>query len=462
MEPKSRSLTSAEQLAALSTLFPWIERFRQRPVRDYAATLYDAEPKVQCASRDHARQMIGTWLRQKARQKGFGDIDAECLRNEVLKHPVLQTGPHLHLAIDPDAFFTHLFSLMGLRAHGRRAYVSYNCSTVKLAQPGRRGPGWLKIQGEPINLFGISASKMTDVTLLARDRTYGFKLTTNERTPDLTHAVAGLKRMLPKSEFPSAALAIKCANDALWPSFFGSEINFLQLDDDDVSDLLVAHLDDPQSWVRSRFLNDPQLPAIMLKAIDRLASSPWSHWLRNTTHFFWGVNEHRLVPLTLEGRTLKSEQRQCESVPFNPDGLQRALLKRQIVPNLLLVFMLIAILPGIRILGGSRQSVYYPLMRYAFCSALVDHDEDDDLLRSVSHDKRASAWGHRVICDQTEPLALRLTGNIDRLLYHFGSLSLEEACGDLTDFRHDKLWSDLQAALVSGVATTKRSPWIFA
>jgi hypothetical protein len=40
-------------------------------------------------------------------------------------------------------------------------------------------------------------------------------------------------------------------------------------------------------------------------------------------------------------------------------------------------------------------------------------------------------------------------------------MSFDEACGSLSSFTEDPLWSDLSAALTTGAASTMRSPWAF-
>jgi len=53
---------------------------------------------------------------------------------------------------------------------------------------------------------------------------------------------------------------------------------------------------------------------------------------------------------------------------------------------LLLVFLVLSILPGVRALGGSHQPVYYPLMRYVICHALEASGLDADLQHALATD----------------------------------------------------------------------------
>lgn len=456
-------------LAVMFDLFPWLRAFRHQPVRDYAAAVYGDHFESLGASRSHARRMLSSWIESKALQSGLERSSAESMAKEIADYPVLQTGPHLHLLIEPDAFFTHLFSLMGLRARHSRSYVSYACSTVKFAERSRKGPGWLRLDDQSFNVFGLSRREMIPYSILARNRSYEFRMTPAEGSHDPSSVQNALSGILPSERFASAADAIKAGNRRLWTEYFDRDVDFLQLDDDDVADLVIMHLADPASWLCQRFLRNESLPTMMLKIIDRLASTPWRGWLKNSTHFFWGCEEGRIFPMTLTDGILRPSEpegnweREGETVAFTAEGLGAALDQRRIIPNLFVVFMVIAILPGVRVLGGSRHTVYYPLMRYAFCSALADRGLDDDLLRSLHHEKRASAWGHRVILDQVEPFHLLglADGDVADLLAHYGSMSFDEACGSLSSFIEDPLWSNLSASLAAGAASAMRTPWAF-
>ncbi|KAA0689451.1 hypothetical protein DTW90_31630 [Neorhizobium sp. P12A] len=456
-------------LAVIFDLFPWLRAYRHRPVRDYAAAIYDVGAEPASSSRSHARELLCRWIESKALQSGLGRNSAKKMATELEDHPVLQTGPHLHLLIEPDAFFTHLFSLMGLRGRESRSYISYACSTVKFAERSRKGPGWLRLGDQSFNVFGLSRREMIPYSVLARNRAYNFQLAPSDANAGLSHERDTLSRLLPDGQFPCAAEAIKAGNRRLWANYFDEGIDFLQLDDDDVADLVVAHLADPKSWLCDRFLRDKAFPTTTLKTIDLLASTPWRNWLKNSTHFFWGCDDGRIFPMTLIDGFLGPREsqgqweREGKAIAFTADGLIEALGRRRIIPNLFIVFMVIAILPGVRVLGGSRHTVYYPLMRHAFCSALSDGGRDDDLLRSLHHDRRPGAWGHRVISDQMEPFSILHSpeGNVSNLLSHYGSMSFDEACGSLSSFTEDPLWSDLSAALTTGAASTMRSPWAF-
>jgi hypothetical protein len=202
----------------------------------------------------------------------------------------------------------------------------------------------------------------------------------------------------------------------------------------------------------------------ILECIDRLAETAWQGWLKNSTHFFWGCNDGRLFPLWLDGAVLRSKGSEAMRVAFSPVSLIEALRNGQIVPNLLLMFFMTSILPGVRVLGGSRHTIYYPLMRYSICEALRKDGRDKALLAALSRDVRPGAWGHRVLSSACEPLSLLDVpgnGNIATLLENFGHLTIENASGSLSSFTQDPLWAGLAAAFASGTANVNDPQWAF-
>jgi hypothetical protein len=78
-----------------------------------------------------------------------------------------------------------------------------------------------------------------------------------------------------------------------------------------------------------------------------------------------------IIPLRLRKAILCDETERLEKIPFTHDHLAAALRRRQLVPNLLAMVLEISILPGVRVLGGCRQVVYYPLMRHVTATALA-------------------------------------------------------------------------------------------
>lgn len=447
-------IPKADVLALLFRLFPWSQRFEDAPVRDYAAALFDAVPqKARSESREHGMSVLQSWVGQTARRRGYDDALASMFEREILSFPVMQMGPHLHLLIEPDAFYTHLFSIMGLSALGRQTYLSYACSTVKFVERGRKGPGWLRLEGQAINTFGLSRSRMIPYSVLAANDQYAFRLVNVDNPGHEPETLARLRAILPSGQFSSAADAIKSGNDCLWRHAFDQKLSFMQVDDADVVHLLITHLSDENSWIRRRLFKDCSLACEIITAIEKLDDTPWRGWLRNTTHFFWGCCDGQLFPLWLQDGYLRSFGKHELTVDYSPSSIIDALVAGRIIPNLLLMFIATTMIPGVRSLGGSRHTIYYPLMRHAVCTALQKSGEEEDLLPDMVAERVPCAWGHRVVSDECEPLSLaESSGGVTALVQRFGGMTISGASGSLSGFTEDILWAELVEAFSSGRA----------
>lgn len=462
----THAISKNEVYDLLSSLYPSVATHRLRPLSDYARTAFASAPwQTTSAIRRNAMEHLCQAIARAAKTQGASTVEAEALSRTIYAMPVLQTGPHLHLLLEPDAFYTHVFSLLGLRGNHQTAYISYACSTVKFVERGRKGPGWLTIDGLGINVFGLSRSKMIPYSILARNRSYRFELSNADHSPSIESRIEALRESLPIHAFPSAAEAIKVANRCLWKERFPGDVGFLQFDDEDVADLVADHLDDGASWLAANLFHNPVLAQSIIGHIDRLQQTAWRDWLRNATHFFWGNDGGRLFPLRLEGMDFYAVDGKERWVPVSAVALSDALRQRRIIPNLFLMFLVTAMMPGLRVLGGSRHAIYYPLMRYVLCSALFEFEEGFEFLAAMCWDERPTIWGHRVLSEDAEPAARIETLNassIQKICDRYGAIETFEACGTLSSFCEDPLWKKFHAAFEAGLVGPRSAQWCFA
>lgn len=449
----SRELSSATsgQSAAedvrrtLSFLMPDLDRFWALPLKDYASAVYENGARGRCSVRDDAMMRFRAFVTRIALRAGANQHDAEHASRQIAASPVIQTGPHCHLLIEPDAFYTHLFSALGLTAHAQRWHICYSSSTVKFIEKSKKGPGWLSLGGEAVNVFGLSRSRMDPYSICGLNGPYRFTLTGQNGGGSANAAAARLKAILPDSDFPSAAEAIRAANQVLWRRSFPPSLRLLQFDDIDVADLVAEHFEDPTSWLSARLVGDHFAERI-LHTTERLNAGPWTGWIRQTTDFFWGLEDGRISPLRLRDGVLSGGSPSFREVRFDRENLAASLRQRKLVPNLLMTFLVMSILPGVRVLGGCRQTVYYPLMRYLVATTL-DVSSDRDLLDALSADGRPGMWGHRVLRpkDGSPFKEIEQNGSALEMAARYGAHSLKDAAGDLGSFTSDPIWAELSA-----------------
>jgi hypothetical protein len=440
---------------SLSQLMPQLGPYWDRSLRDYAAAVYQIEQfRSDNPARNHAMALLLNRIEAAARKSGFSDDDARNASLELVASPVLQTGPHCLLLFEPDAFYTHLFSLLGLMAQNRKWHISYFVSTSAFKERAKKGPGWLRLEGEPLNLFGLPRRRMDGGSIGCLNGPYRFTLSNSAGKSAPNAASARLLAELPPDAFASAADAIKAGNSALWRHRFPTSVKLLQLDDFDVADLVANHIEDSKSWMALYFIGDGEVPSSMLKAIDHLNAGPWAGWIRRTTDLFWRVEEDRIVPLRLEQGILRTNGSSSCEVKWSPASIALALRQREIIPNLLTAFLVLSILPGVRALGGYRQTVYLPLMRY-LASVGIERSGDVGLLKTLSEDRRPALWGHRALAPaEGDPFAeLAHAGNVPTLLAEYGEMTLMRASGELAGVTRDSVWGRLDQHIAEGLIT---------
>ncbi|RUT98632.1 hypothetical protein EOD23_26595 [Mesorhizobium sp. USDA-HM6] len=451
-------------LGSLAKLYPWLEPYYSRPLRDYAFRLFEAPassdaPEIRC----RALTKLLSAIKNAGSRNGLS-LDASAqICHELEQHRVLQTGPHLLLLLEPEAYYTHIFSLLGLLAHGRSTYVSYAVSTVSLVERSHKGPAWLSLEGMPVNVFGLSRSRMIGYSLLSGPGSYRFELVPGEASAE-SEALAQIRGLLPKTQFKRPAHAIKAANHNLWPKLFGGDFAFLQIDDEDIADLVAEHLSDEESWLRMRLLEDPKFAPNILAELDRLAAGPWGCWLARSTDFFWFYENGKRAPLRLMAGELVHPATGMKAARFKASDIIAGLADRRLIPNLLLMFLVVSILPGVRVLGGSHQPIYYPLMRHIICRALGAAGMDEDLRQALASDDAPGAWGHRVIECHDDPFVLFRNGGagaVSSLIARFGDIPFRDACGSLSGFATDPSWHDLHQRLLHRTIAPTDEEWAF-
>ncbi|MBB3138952.1 hypothetical protein FHS26_006732 [Rhizobium pisi] len=447
----------------LSFLMPDLARFWALPLKDYASAVYAEGRRGRCSVRDDAMIRFRTFVARIALRSGASQDDAENAGRQIAASPVIQTGPHCHLLIEPDAFYTHLFSALGLTAHAQRWHICYGSSTVKFIEKAKKGPGWLSLGGEVVNVFGLPRSRMDPYSVCGFNGPYRLTLTGQNAGGVANPAAARLKAILPDTDFPSAAEAIRAANQDLWRRSFPPSLRLLQFDDIDVADLVAEHFEDPTSWLSSRFSGDGLFAERILHTMERLNAGPWTGWIRQTTDFFWGLEDGRISPLRLQDGVLASVSPSFREVRFDPGSLAASLRQRNLVPNLLMTFLVMSILPGVRVLGGCRQTVYYPLMRYLIATAL-DGSSDRELLDALRADERPGMWGHRVLRpnDGSPFKEIEESGVAMEVADRYGAISLQDAAGDLASFTSDPIWAELSAHIRAEAIHPASAEWQWA
>lgn len=460
--PHNQFCSASDVRRTLSELMPHLAPYWERPLETYAAAAFDAGAfHSACAVRRHAMWLLCRSIERTARKCGYTVEEARSASFQLNLSPVLQAGPHCMLLVEPDAFYTHAFSLLGLKAQGHAWYISYHASTVSFAEKAKKGPGWLWLEGEPLNVFGLPRSRMDSTSILASNGPIRFALSNSLGEPAPNRSAADLLAALPSDEFASAADAIRRANQILWRRSLQFPVNLLQLDDFDIADLIADHLDEADSWLSVVLIGNGAIAESILTTMDRLNAGNWQGWVRRTTDFFWGIQKGRIVPLRLHSDVLRAKNSSDFEVEYRRESIAGALRRRELVPSLFTVFLVTSILTGVRVLGGCRQVIYYPLMRHL---AAVGFTQSGDraLLTALRHDQRPGLWGHRILQPAENPPAeLRTSGGVEERLSRYAEMPLVQSAGDLASFTKDPAWARLSQHLHSGNISYGSAEWMW-
>ena len=200
----------------------------------------------------------------------------------------------------------------------------------------------------------------------------------------------------------------------------------------------------------SRLLIEPARRQRLERALQEAASSPFGRFLPNATAYFWGIREERVRKLVLEnGHLIEPDRPHGLSIPFERPHLRQALLEGVLLPNAFLVFLVLAILPRVRVVGGLRQIGYVALFHSILLAALDENaPEERDLAAELQ--VRENAWGMRVIDEKIsvrEQLAGLPEGALfPDLLRQYRLRTLAETTDDLKLVRENARWRKIGQA----------------
>ena len=443
-----------EVLAVLARLCPEVARdisaHLHAPVSDYARHLWRPThvptSRLGTKARLILREALRNWLHPhippESLQAALGEFD---------RTAVIQTGLHCQLLLDRITFDAFLLGWLGAVENRLSNLFVFSGTTVTLETIGREGPGWLSVGGKKINLFGLGRHKLSRRSVCATG-----PVSLNQRALEAVGDAADGTRWLNillerKGEvFENAADALAALNADLisdWDRSVATRPVFI---DDRLAALALArHLDDEDS-IPSKLLTNPDRRLRLEMALQSASSGPFGSFLPSGTLHFWGVRDRRIRKLAVEnGRLVEPGKPQGLSVPLDRAHLRDALLNGVLVPNLFLLFLTLAILPRVRVLGGLRQIGYVPLFQSVLAAVLdANLPEERDLATDLR--RRENGWGMRVINEPGsvgEQLASMPAGKmLSELRRHYSERTLAEVTQNLVLISENARWRKLSQA----------------
>ncbi|MES0201279.1 hypothetical protein [Mesorhizobium sp. M0011] len=441
-------------LAVLSLLCPEVVRDIEQnwnaPVSEYARHLWRPVARPASSPAIAARSILLDILHQR--------LDLIMQPEEVGKaleefdhRPVIQSGLHCLLLMDRITFDALLFAWLGAVENGLSAFVGFMGTTMTMETIGREGPGWLDVGDDKVNLFGMGRHKLCRKSACAAG-----PVTLNKRAleavGDETDASRWLGTLLASQDkvFGTAADALTELNEDLVADWDRSGMARPVFIDDRLAASVVARHLDHDSSLLSKLLLEPARRQRLERTLQETESSPFGRFLPNATAYFWGIREERVRKLVIEnGHLIEPERPNGLSIPFERAHLKQALLDGVLLPNLFLTFLVLAILPRVRVVGGLRQIGYVALFHSILLAAL-DETAPEERGLAAELQVRENAWGTRVIDEKMsvrEQVAGLPAGRLfPDLLGHYRSHTFAETTDDLKLVRENARWRKIGRA----------------
>lgn len=195
---------------------------------------------------------------------------------------------------------------------------------------------------------------------------------------------------------PSYTEQISKTNFLLWQKFFSeSNIkmpNLIYLEIEDIVTKLIIKYHLNQDTIINHILFDPAYEPYINNYFENIFGS-FSRQDDAGTYLFWALPEGARYNLQLwrEGNYLVSKDGSYK-IELTPEAIKAALLKKELIPGLLLDFMVVSFYYGLKCLGGFNQINYLTLMKNSYIKMNVDLEN----YRSIEICARAQT---KEICD---------------------------------------------------------------
>jgi hypothetical protein len=415
---------------------------------DYARRFYQARSAPCGTLMTRYRAVFATRLSRRMAELEPGGPALD-VAHTLAAFPVIQTAPHCQLYVDPMAFWAYLLGWIGASEAGCPLLPVFNTATVTLQSRASSGPAWLTTSRGASNITTSPSSRLAGTSVCAAGRAVAYdraKIAAawQRAGDDERPGIAKLERSIVDAD--SLADSTDRTNTALLRGLSGARIVPVLFSESLVADLMADLLvgEDP---LICAMLFDPGRQARLRLGFERATSRLYGHFLSTPTAHFWATRERKIRRLELQDGWLVevcADAAEGVRVRYERAAIADALRAGVLVPNLFWSFALVAILPGLTAIGGTRQIGYLEGFVDILCQALDPCDADEAELHEGLRTTRSCFWGAKVIESMPSPLAVlsRLSAGseLDELARQCRSITLREATRDLEVFRDHQRW----------------------
>ncbi|MBP7992253.1 MAG: hypothetical protein KAZ30_01200 [Candidatus Magasanikbacteria bacterium] len=175
---------------------------------------------------------------------------------------------------------------------------------------------------------------------------------------------------------------ITTTNYQLWEKFFPATVEhpgliYLELERF-VTRLLLDHHLNKDTILHTLFFTE-QGAELLMKNFDGIIGA-FSTQDNSGTYLFWAVpkgERYRVRLMKKDGRLVSEDG--SYSVPLTPEGIAHALEVKEIVPGMMVDFIILACYYGLKCLGGFSQVNYLTEFKYAYLKVMAELGETEEL-----------------------------------------------------------------------------------
>lgn len=176
----------------------------------------------------------------------------------------------------------------------------------------------------------------------------------------------------------SYAEQVTKTNALLWQKFFEKSCvklpNLIYFDQEEIAARLIVDHHLEKDTIIRHFLLDPSYDELMMKYFDGIEGG-FSTEKKAGTYLFWGLpkDQKYRIQLWRRGNFLESEDGSYR-LEMTPEKIRDALNNKEILPSMLLTFIVISFYYGVKCLGGFCQVNYLTAMKNAYIKLQSDRE----------------------------------------------------------------------------------------
>lgn len=221
-------------------------------------------------------------------------------------------------------------------------------------------------------------------------------------------------------ETDSFVKQVSLTNMFLWQKFFPTNEIFPRLvyidQESIVSDLLLSHHLFSETMI-SRIIFDETVSSVFTKHFDGIRGG-FSNKEKKGSYLFWALPEGAKYrqQLWLDGNELVSADGAFR-MPLEADEIAEKLESGELVPSMLLTFLVLAFYYGLKCLGGFLQPSYLTAMKNAYSQTLLDMGEKEEIDVFATNDTKAMGGDLALAFLQDKNKQLHQATGLDLVLY---------------------------------------------